>query len=279
VLGIVPRVARVCTTTVGETLGRYAGVVPTPVLEADDLWVEADGVPILRGVSLSVGPGELHVIMGPNGSGKSSFANVVMGNPAYQITKGSLRYQGLDIRELPVDERAKAGIFLAFQDPQAINGVSVVQFLRQALSARRGEEVSVLEVRFALGEWLERLGFDPSFAQRHLNEGFSGGERKRNEVIQMALLEPTLAILDETDSGLDVDALRIVAEGIELVRGQHPEMAVVLITHYQRVLSLLSPTHIHVLLEGRVVASGGLELAQGIEQGGYQSFRSQEVVQ
>jgi Fe-S cluster assembly ATP-binding protein len=249
------------------------------VLEADDLWVEADGVPILRGVSLSVGPGELHVIMGPNGSGKSSFANVVMGNPAYQITKGSLRYQGLDIRELPVDERAKAGIFLAFQDPQAINGVSVVQFLRQALSARRGEEVSVLEVRFALGEWLERLDLDPSFAQRHLNEGFSGGERKRNEVIQMALLEPTLAILDETDSGLDVDALRIVAEGIELVRGQHPEMAVVLITHYQRVLSLLSPTHIHVLLEGRVVASGGLELAQGIEQGGYQSFRSQEVVQ
>lgn len=249
------------------------------MLEADDLWVEADGVPILRGVSLSVGPGELHVIMGPNGSGKSSFANVVMGNPAYQITKGSLRYQGLDIRELPVDERAKAGIFLAFQDPQAINGVSVVQFLRQALSARRGEEVSVLEVRFALGEWLERLDLDPSFAQRHLNEGFSGGERKRNEVIQMALLEPTLAILDETDSGLDVDALRIVAEGIELVRGQHPEMAVVLITHYQRVLSLLSPTHIHVLLEGRVVASGGLELAQGIEQGGYQSFRSQEVVQ
>jgi Fe-S cluster assembly ATP-binding protein len=240
--------------------------------------VEAGGRAILRGLELAVGAGELHVIMGPNGSGKSSLAHVVMGNAAYRITHGTVRYKGLDITELPVDERAKAGIFLAFQDPESISGVSVVQFLRQALSARRGEEVSVLEVRFALAEWLERLGLDPSFAQRHLNEGFSGGERKRNEVIQMALLEPELAVLDETDSGLDVDALHIVADGITLVRERHPEMAVLLITHYQRILSLLEPTHTHVLLGGRIVDSGGPELAERIEREGYQLYRDAEAL-
>lgn len=256
----------------------YAECVATPVLEVDDLWVEAEGTPILRGLSLVIRPGELHVIMGPNGSGKSSFANVLMGNPVYHITKGTIRYQGVDVSELPVDERAKAGIFLAFQDPEAISGVSVVQFLRQALSARRGREVSVLEVRFALAEWLERLGLDPSFAQRHLNEGFSGGERKRNEVIQLAMLEPELAVLDETDSGLDVDALRIVADGITLVRHQHPEMATVMITHYQRILSLLEPTHTHILVDGRLVASGGPELAEQVEREGYQQFREAEAL-
>ncbi len=258
---------------------RYADSVTQPVLEVDDLWVEAGATPILRGLSLTIYPGELHVVMGPNGSGKSSFANVVMGNPAYQIRRGAVRYQGVDISQLPVDERAKAGIFLAFQDPQAISGVSVVQFLRQALAARRGEEVSVLEVRFALQEWLERLGLDPSFAQRHLNEGFSGGERKRNEVIQLALLEPTLAILDETDSGLDVDALRIVAEGLNLVRSHRRDtMATLVITHYQRILAYLQPSHIHILVDGVIVASGGPELAERVEREGYQQFRPREAV-
>jgi Fe-S cluster assembly ATP-binding protein len=248
-------------------------ISPAVVYKNSSVWVSAGEVEILRGFSLQVFPGELHVLMGPNGSGKSSLANAIMGNPGYEVRQGTLRFKGMDLAELPVDERAKEGIFLAFQQPEEIPGVSVVQFLRQALQARRGQDVSVLEVRFALGEWLERLGLDPSFATRHLNEGFSGGEKKRNEVIQMALLAPELAILDETDSGLDIDALRVVARGIEAVREANPSMGTILITHYQRILSWLRPDAVHIMVGGQIVDSGGMELVEQLEREGYQRWR------
>ncbi len=244
------------------------------VLRADDLWVSAGETEILRGFSLSVAPGELHVVMGPNGSGKTSFASVAMGDPTYRISKGSIWLHDEEVTGLSVDERAKRGLFLAFQYPEEIAGVSVIQFLRQALQARRGTDVSVLEVRFALDEWLERLGLDPAFASRHLNEGFSGGEKKRNEIIQMALLEPDIAILDETDSGLDIDALETVARGIETIRANRPQMGVVLITHYQRILRSLHPTAIHIAMDGQIVATGGGELVDQIEEEGYQKWRT-----
>ncbi|KJE78137.1 Fe-S cluster assembly ATPase SufC [Ferrimicrobium acidiphilum] len=243
------------------------------LFEARDLWVSAAGTTILKGFSLTVAPGELHVIMGPNGSGKSSFANAIMGSSDYQIDKGQVIFKGIDISALPVDERAKEGIFLAFQYPEEIPGVSVIQFLRQALQARRGSDVSAIEVRFDLLEWLERLGLDPSFASRYLNEGFSGGEKKRNEIIQMAMMQPELAILDETDSGLDIDALRTVARGIETVREANPDMGVVLITHYQRILAWLAPTAVHVAVDGHIVGSGGMELVEDLEREGYQKWR------
>jgi Fe-S cluster assembly ATP-binding protein len=212
--------------------------------------------------------------MGPNGAGKSTLASVIMGNPGYEVTSGQILYKGLDITELATDERARAGIFLAFQYPEAIPGVSVVQFLRQAIAARQGlEELSVLEVRLDLAEWMDRLGMDSAFAERHLNEGFSGGERKRNEVLQMALLTPDLALLDETDSGLDIDALRVVGRGVRTVREQRPEMGAVVVTHYHKLLEEIRPDVVHVLLDGRVVASGGDELADTIERDGYESFR------
>jgi len=178
-----------------------------------------------------------------------------------------------DVTAWPADERAKAGMFLAFQYPQEIPGVSVIQFLRQALSARKGIDLSVLELRIAAMEWMQRLGMDSSFVDRYLNEGFSGGEKKRNEIMQLAILEPQLAILDETDSGLDIDALRIVAKGIHEVRDDRPEMGVVLITHYQRLLDELAPDHIHVLVGGRIVSSGGMEIAETLERDGYEAFR------
>ena len=182
-----------------------------PLLEIEDLHVSVEGQPILRGVDLTVEPGQVHALMGPNGSGKSTLANVLLGNPAYEVTSGAIRFHGEDITAWPTDVRGKAGIFLAFQEPESIGGVPVIQFLRQALSARRGMDMSVLEVRLMMMEWMEKLGMDPAFGERHLNDGFSGGEKKRNEILQMAILEPELAVLDETDSGLDVDALRTVA--------------------------------------------------------------------
>ncbi|HLI72960.1 MAG TPA: Fe-S cluster assembly ATPase SufC, partial [Acidimicrobiales bacterium] len=179
----------------------------TPVLEIEGLHVAAaDGTEILRGVELSVGEGELHALMGPNGSGKSTLAHTIAGNPTLRVTKGTIRFRGEDVTAWPADVRAKAGVFLAFQYPEAIAGVPVIQFLRQAVSARVGEDRSVLEVRLDMLDWMKRLGMDPSFGERHLNEGFSGGEKKRNEILQMALLDPELAVLDETDSGLDIDA-------------------------------------------------------------------------
>jgi len=231
------------------------------------------GPDILRGVDLTVQPGEVHALMGPNGSGKSTLANTLLGNPEYEVTGGRILYKGDDITDWPTDVRAKAGIFLAFQYPQEIAGVSVIQFLRQALSARKGIDLSVLELRLAIMEWMKRLGMDASFADRYLNEGFSGGEKKRNEILQMAILEPEVAVLDETDSGLDVDALRTVATGIHEVRRDRPELGIVLITHYQRLLHELTPDHVHILMDGRIVASGGPELAEQLERDGYEAFR------
>jgi len=232
------------------------------------------GVPILNGVDLTVGAGEIHAIMGPNGSGKSTLAQALLGSPEYEVTDGRIVFRGDDITDWDVEVRAKAGIFLAFQYPQEIPGVSVHNFLRQAMSARKGIDLSVLEVRLALLEWMGRLEMDPAFAERYLNEGFSGGEKKRNEVLQMALLQPDMAILDETDSGLDVDALRIVARGVREVRKERPELGTLVITHYQRLLDELTPDHVHILVGGRIVASGGPELAQQLEAEGYEAWRA-----
>ena len=229
---------------------------------------------ILRGLDLTVESGEVHAIMGPNGSGKTTLGTTLLGSPEYEVTAGSIQLNGDDITDWPTDERAKAGMFLAFQYPQEIAGVSVIQFLRQALSARKGLDLSVLELRIATMEWMQRLGMDSSFVDRYLNEGFSGGEKKRNEIMQMAILEPELAILDETDSGLDIDALRIVAKGIHEVRAERPEMGVVLITHYQRLLDEIRPDHVHILVDGRIVQSGGMELAEQLEREGYEAFRA-----
>ena len=244
-----------------------------PLLEIENLHVEADGQEILRGVDLSVGEGEVHALMGPNGAGKSTLASTLMGHPSYRVTEGAVRFHGEDVTHWATDARAKAGMFLAFQHPEAIDGVSVVQFLRQAMSARRGTDISVLEVRFAMTEWMDRLGMDPSFGERHLNQGFSGGERKRNEVLQMALLEPELAVLDETDSGLDIDALGVVARGVHTVRAEHPSLGVLVVTHYQRLLEALVPDRVHLLLDGQVAEEGGPELARRIEATGYDEWR------
>ena len=227
---------------------------------------------IIRGLDLTVRAGEIHAVMGPNGSGKSTLASALMGSPEYEVTAGTITFGGDDVSDWPADERAKAGMFLAFQYPQEIPGVSVIQFLRQALSARKGIDLSVLELRLAAMEWTERLGMDSAFVDRYLNEGFSGGEKKRNEIMQMAILEPQLAILDETDSGLDIDALRIVARGIHAVREQRPDMGVVLITHYQRLLDEVTPEVVHVMIDGRIAESGGMELVERVDGAGYDSF-------
>ena len=245
-----------------------------PLFEISDLHVSVEGTPILKGVDLVVESGQVHALMGPNGSGKSTLANSLLGNPAYQVTQGRILFKGEDITDWPADVRGKAGVFLAFQYPEEIPGVPVAQFLRQALSARRGMDLSVLELRVSIMEWMKRLGMDPSFGDRYLNEGFSGGEKKRNEVLQMAILEPEIAILDETDSGLDIDALDVVARGVQEVREARPELGVLLITHYHRILDRLKPDVVHLLVDGRVVTSGGPELAERIEQEGYDQWRS-----
>jgi Fe-S cluster assembly ATP-binding protein len=254
--------------------------VTAPLFAIDDLHVSvadrddpAARAEILKGVDLTVQPGEIHALMGPNGSGKSTLASTLLGSPEYEVTAGRLLYKGEDITDWPTDVRAKAGIFLAFQYPQEIAGVPVRSFLRQALSARKGIDLSVLELRLTIMDWMKRLGIDPSFGDRYLNEGFSGGEKKRNEILQMAILEPDLAILDETDSGLDIDALRIVASGVNEVRKDRPELGVVLITHYQRILDLLTPDCVHILVDGRIVESGGPDLAERLEREGYEAFK------
>ncbi len=247
--------------------------MPPPLFEVVNLHVAVDGAEILKGVDLVVGAGELHALMGPNGSGKSTLANALLGNQAYQVTAGSVRFKGEDITAWPAEVRGKAGIFLAFQYPEEIPGVPVIQFLRQALSARRGIDLSVLELRLSIMEWMDRLGMDPSFMTRYLNEGFSGGEKKRNEVLQMAILEPELAILDETDSGLDIDALDVVARGVEQVRQSRPDLGVLLVTHYQRILDRLTPDVVHLLVDGRIVERGGPELALRLEEEGYDAWR------
>jgi Fe-S cluster assembly ATP-binding protein len=247
--------------------------VTAPLFEVEDLHVAVEGSEILRGVDLVVGAGEIHALMGPNGSGKSTLANTLLGNPDYQVTGGRIRFKGEDITDWPTDVRGKAGIFLAFQYPEEIAGVPVIQFLRQALSARKGVDLSVVELYVSITEWMKRLDMDPSFKDRYLNEGFSGGEKKRNEILQMAILEPELAILDETDSGLDIDALRIVARGVKEVRAARAELGVLLITHYQRILDELTPDAVHLLIDGRIAESGGPELARRLEQEGYEAWR------
>ena len=245
-----------------------------PLFQIDGLHAAAEGNEILKGVDLMVRAGEVHALMGPNGSGKSTLANTLLGHPDYQVSAGRLLFRGEDITEWSTDVRGKAGIFLAFQYPEEIPGVSVAQFLRQALSARKGIDLSVLELRLAIMDWMKRLDMDPSFGDRYLNEGFSGGEKKRNEILQMAILEPEFAVLDETDSGLDIDALKVVAKGVQEVRSDRPELGVLLITHYQRILQYLEPDVVHVLVDGRIVASGGVELAHQLEQEGYDAWRS-----
>lgn len=239
--------------------------------------VEETGEPILRGVNLTIKQGEIHALMGPNGSGKSTLANVLMGNPTYEVTDGEVLLDGEDVLEMEPDERSRAGLFLAFQYPVSIPGVTLANFLRQAINARMKAEdpeskgIPIPKFMRLMREKMGSLGIDSSFAGRYLNEGFSGGEKKRAEVLQMAVLEPTIAVLDETDSGLDIDALRIVAEGVGQLTG--PSMGSLIITHYQRMLDYVKPDYVHVMFEGRIVESGGPELALQLEEQGYDWIR------
>jgi Fe-S cluster assembly ATP-binding protein len=247
-----------------------------PTLEIRDLHVAVEGKPILKGLSLAVNKGEVHALMGPNGSGKSTLANALMGNPKYEITSGSVALNGEDVLELSADERGRKGLFLAFQYPTAIPGVSVANFLRMALTARRKEmglekPLPPKEFRALVKEKMALLKVDDSFAGRYINDGFSGGEKKRAEILQMAVLQPEIAILDETDSGLDIDALRVVSEGVNALSG--PNLGVLLITHYQRILNYIKPQFVHVLVDGRIVKSGGPELAHELEAQGYDWVR------
>jgi len=240
------------------------------LFEIADLHVTVEGREILRGVNLTVAPGEVHALMGRNGSGKSTLANALMGHPKYAVTRGSVRLGGEDILGLRPDERAKLGLFLAFQNPIAIPGVGTGNFIRAAVKAVRGtESINALQFRKDLTARMQHLQIDPSFATRALNEGFSGGEKKRAEMLQLAMLKPRMAILDEPDSGLDIDAVRIVSDGINTVHQEQPDMGVLLITHYQRILNYIKPDRVHVMANGRIVESGGSELVQQLESEGY----------
>jgi Fe-S cluster assembly ATP-binding protein len=239
----------------------------TPILEVKDLHVSVEGKAILKGVSLVVQPGEVHALMGRNGSGKSTLSATLMGHPRYQVTSGTVRYLGEDLLALPVHERARKGVFLCFQYPHALPGVGVANFLRQSVKAVRGDSVPTKDFRPLVKKHLATMSIPETFMTRYVNDGFSGGEKKRLEILQMLLLEPKLAILDETDSGLDIDALKIVAAGINLLR--KPDRAQLLITHYQRILDFVTPHHVHVLMNGRIVKSGGPELAKELEERGY----------
>lgn len=244
-----------------------------PLLVVENLHAVAEDVEILRGVDLTIEAGQIHALMGPNGSGKSTLANVLFGHPGYRITGGSVLYKGEDITEMTPDKRGRAGMFLGFQYPEEIPGVSIVNFLKTALSNKTGTDYTVLELRLKVMDVMAELDMDPSFADRHLNEGFSGGERKRNEVLQMAVLEPDLAILDETDSGLDIDALKTVAEGV--VKLAAPDRGFLIITHYQRMLEYITPDVVHVFIDGKIVESGGSDLAERIEATGYDDYRAE----
>jgi Fe-S cluster assembly ATP-binding protein len=242
------------------------------VLEVRDLHVSVDDKEILRGLNLTVRAGETHAIMGPNGSGKSTLAYSVAGHPRYTVTSGSITLDGADVLSLSVDERARAGMFLAMQYPVEVPGVSVSNFLRTAATQMRGEAPKIRTWGKEMKDAMAKLEMDPAFATRNVNEGFSGGEKKRHEILQLELLKPKIAILDETDSGLDVDALRIVSEGVNRVRSTG-ETGVLLITHYTRILRYISPDFVHVLVDGRVVEEGGPELAKRLEDEGYERFR------
>jgi Fe-S cluster assembly ATP-binding protein len=248
-------------------------MLQTPLISIENLHASVEGTPILKGVTLTVNAGETHAVMGPNGSGKSTLANVLLGHPSYLVTEGSITYKGENITKWAAEKRGQAGMFLGFQYPEEIPGVSVVNFLRTALSNKTGTNYTVLELRLKVMEAMRDLEMDATFADRYLNEGFSGGERKRNEVLQMAILEPEFAVLDETDSGLDIDALAIVAEGVK--RLQSDDRGFLIITHYQRMLDYITPDFVHVFLDGRIVESGDASLADSIEDSGYDSFRSE----
>jgi Fe-S cluster assembly ATP-binding protein len=259
-----------------------------PQLEVKNLHVSVEGKEILKGLSLEVGKGEIHALMGPNGSGKSTFANTLMGHPRYEVTAGEILFKGESVLEMEADERSRAGLFMAFQYPVAIPGVTVANFLRTALNARLApaetngsgampskKGIAPKEFRALLREHMALLKMDESFAGRYLNDGFSGGEKKRAEILQMAILKPEIAIMDETDSGLDIDALRIVADGVNALAG--PGLGVLLITHYQRILNYIKPHFVHVMVDGRIVHSGGPELAHELEAKGYDWMRDREA--
>jgi Fe-S cluster assembly ATP-binding protein len=241
-------------------------------LEIRDLTVEADGTPILKGVTLDLDRGRTIALMGPNGSGKSTLAYAIAGHPAYAVTGGSMRWLGTELTDLAPDERARLGVFLAMQYPVEVPGVSLTNFLRTSLNAMTGEDVPVREFMARLKAEMASLEVDESFLTRSVNEGFSGGEKKRFEILQMAMLRPSLAVLDETDSGLDVDALRIVSEGVDRLRS--PELGVLIITHYTRILRYIRPDEVHVMFEGRIVSSGGPELADELEEHGDERIRA-----
>ena len=234
-----------------------------------DLHVEIDGKEILKGVNLTINTNEIHAIMGPNGTGKSTLASAIMGHPKYEVTSGSVELDGENVLEMEVDERAQAGLFLAMQYPSEIAGVTNADFLRSAINARReeGDEISLMKFIRELDKNMEFLEMDEDMAQRYLNEGFSGGEKKRNEILQLMMIKPTIAILDEIDSGLDIDALKVVSKGINAMRGEG--FGCLMITHYQRLLNYITPDQVHVMMQGRVVKSGGAELAQRLEAEGY----------
>ena len=256
--------------TTAETLEKKTAPA---TLEVKNLHARVEGKEILKGIDLTVPQGEVHAIMGPNGSGKSTLANVIMGRPGYQITAGQVLFKGQDITALKPDQRAQLGLFLAFQYPTEIPGVSVVNFLRSAYNAVKGETTSALAFRKRLKEKMTLLGVEDEMVRRYVNQGFSGGEKKKNEVLQLAVLEPDIAILDETDSGLDIDSLKSVANGVQQLIG--PSLGVLLITHYQRILNYITPDRIHVMMDGRIVLSGGPELAHQLEAKGYEGLRGE----
>ncbi len=246
-------------------------------LEIRNLHVSVEGQPILKGVNLVVKQGEIHALMGPNGSGKSTLSNTIMGHPAYEVTAGQVIFNGIDLLEMEADERSRVGLFMAFQYPVAIPGVTLANFLRNALNARRKVDnpedkgIPIPAFRKLMIEKMDMLQMDHGFAGRYLNEGFSGGEKKRAEILQMAVLEPKIAIMDETDSGLDIDALRIVSEGVTKLYG--PDLGVLVITHYQRILNYIKPEFVHIMMDGQIVESGGPDLALHLEEQGYDWLR------
>ena len=243
------------------------------MLKIENLRAEIEGQEILRGLDLEIKQGEIHAIMGPNGSGKSTLSNVLMGHPRYEVTGGAVTFFGEDIFELEADERAKLGMFLAFQYPSEVPGVSVANFLRTAVNSVREKPLTPMQMYKLIQEKMRFLQMDPKFAERYLNEGFSGGEKKRNEILQMLMLEPKLSIMDETDSGLDIDALQVVSKGVNALRG--PEFSALIITHYNRILRYIEPDQIHVMLDGRIVTSGDKELALTLEEKGYDWVRQE----
>jgi Fe-S cluster assembly ATP-binding protein len=247
--------------------------VATATLEIRELRASVEDKEILKGIDLTVRQGETHAMMGPNGSGKSTLAAVLMGRPGYRVTAGDVLFNGESVLGLPADKRAQRGLFLAMQYPVEIPGVSVVNFLRTAYQSVKGEQVSALAFRKHMKEKMNLLGVEDSMVQRYVNQGFSGGEKKRNEILQLAVLGPQLAILDETDSGLDIDSLKLVATGVAQLIG--PELGVLLITHYQRILNYITPDFVHVMMNGRIVKSGGKELAHELEEKGYEGIRQE----